>query len=84
MQIFNVNDFMAVLLCVYCTCSALVHVCQSAAVSRWTEIFSSYTSSAKTKLIQQLLNFKLCRTSFSSNDPFMFILEVTLGWEPLD
>lgn len=60
LHIYKTSDLMAVLLYLYCTCSALVHVCQSAAVGKWTEIFSSYTSSAKTKVIQLLLNFKLC------------------------
>lgn len=38
---YSCADFM----CVCCTCSALVHVCQWAAAGRWTEIFSSCTSS---------------------------------------
>lgn len=33
--------------CIHCTCSAPERVCQWAAAGRWTEIFSSCTSSGK-------------------------------------
>lgn len=45
----NRNFLCAVFMCLCCTCSALVHVCQWAAAGRWTEIFSSCTSSEEKK-----------------------------------